>query len=263
MLTKHEYKPRDLFAAWDNHSIIFPMKYHRQVEICLVLEGELTLTVEERNFLLKPGDLYVVFPNVLHAVDLSHARKQLWMFSPELVPSLRETLLSRKPKCPVLRAGEITTLTRELLDRCVRLYFTDKAGYRPVLLSHSGALMQELLLGLELIQGGMERGLIQQLTKYLMENFRNDITLESTAKVLGYSKFYISHAVSQRFGCNFRTLVNRYRISAAQEALRTSDKSMGEICYDCGFVNLSTFNRTFLKICGMPPTQYRQTQSIK
>ena len=263
MPSKHEYRTRDMFGAWDSCSVIYPMKFHRQVEICLVLEGELQLTMEEGDFLLKPGDLYVMFPNVLHAVDLSHVRKQLWMFSPELVPTLTETLLTQKPQCPVLRTGEVTELIRQLLRRCVKLYLQDKVSHRPLLLNHSASLMQELLLKLELVPWGMERGMIQKLTGFLMKHYRSDITLEHAAKELGYSKFYISHAILERFGCNFRTLVNRYRISAAQEALQSSDKSVGEICYDCGFVNLSTFNRAFLKICGMTPTQYRQTQSTK
>lgn len=257
----HEYRERDMFGAWDSTSVIYPMKFHRQVEVCLVLQGELQLTTEEQSYLLSPGDLYVVFPNVLHAVDLSHARKQLWMFSPELVPALTETLLSQKPECPVLRAGEVTELIKQLLQRCVKLYVRDKIANRPLLLTHSASLMQELLLKLELAPWGMERGMIQQLTGFLMKHYRDDITLEQAAKELGYSKFYISHAILERFGCNFRTLVNRYRISAAQEALQSSDRSVGEICYNCGFMNLSTFNRAFLKICGMTPTQYRQNQT--
>ena len=116
---------------------------------------------------------------------------------------------------------------------------------------------------ISLTPGNTVPPMIQQLTGFLMKHYRSNITLELAAKELGYSKFYISHAILERFDCNFRTLVNRYRISAAQEALQSSDKSVGEICYDCGFVNLSTFNRAFLKICGMTPTQYRQTQSTK
>lgn len=248
-----------MYATTDGSSMIYPMKYHRQVEICLVTEGSLTLTVEEGACELHPGDLYVIFPNVLHAVDLSHVRKKLWMFSPELVPTLPE-LMTTKPQCPVLRREAVNEMALRLLNRCITLYQKDKKLYRQLLIAHTASLMQELLLELELTQVEGQRGLAQRLTGYLMENFRRDITLESAAKALGYSKYYISHAVAELFGCNFRTLVNNYRISAAQEALLDKHADIWQIAYACGFQNQSTFNRTFVKVCGMTPTEYRRSQ---
>ena len=93
-----------------------------------------------------------------------------------------------------------------------------------------------------------------------MDNFRSDITLESTAKALGYSKYYISHMVAELYDCNFRALVNNYRISAAQEALMDKGKDIWQIAYTCGFQNQSTFNRAFVKLCGITPTEYRRKQ---
>jgi len=258
MIPQYEHKARNMFAAWDKHRLIYPMKYHRHAEICLVLEGSLTLTTKNNCYTLEEGDLYVIFPNVLHAVDLSHVEKQLWMFTPEVVPELSHVLLERKPVCPVLRKEAVSPLVAQLLERCVRLYIKDKTLYRQILLAHSDALLQELLLKLELTERGPHRGLAAQLTGYLMENYQENITLDSAAAALDCSKFHISHMVSELFGCNFRTLVNNYRISAAQEALLNTKKSIWEISYACGFQNQSTFNRAFIKLCGMTPTEYRR-----
>ena len=261
MLSKHEFKSRDMYGTCAKSDLIYPMRFHRQTEICLVTKGSLALTVEKTTYVLEEGDLYVIFPNVLHAVDPLHSEKQLWMFSPDLISSLSELLTSRKPQCPVIRAKDVPPLVRELIDRCVKLYGKNKVLYRSMLIAHTTSLIQELALATELTEWGLDRSMVQRLTEYLMENYKSDITLDSAATALGYSKFYISHAISEMFGCNFRTLIGNYRISAAQEALLQSGKSIWQIAYDCGFQNQSTFNRAFTKLCGMTPSEYRKINS--
>ena len=260
MSSQHEFRSRDLFGTKDTSDMIYPMKYHRQVEICLLMDGNLTLSVEKKSFLLQPGDLYVVFPYVLHAVDLKHAAKKLWMFSPELIGELPD-LTAKRPACPVIRKDSVPATALCLLDQCVRLYVQDKQRYRQILICHSASLMQELLLKLELVETDEQQSFAQWLTGYLMENFRDNITLESASRALGYNKYYISHMVSELFGCNFRTLVNNYRINAAQEALLDKKADILQICYACGFQSQSTFNRAFVKACGMTPSEYRSSRT--
>lgn len=259
MNSRFKDKSRDLYASWDNHNVIFPMEYHRQVEICHVRTGSLTLTLEDATYTLEEGDMYVIFPYVPHAVEVHSGSKRLWIFSPDLVPELTEILTSRKPICPVIRADDLDPLLRKIFNRCVDLWLKQREQSRPLIVAHTAALMYELVQKLELTQWGVDRGVVQRLTGYLMENYHTDITLESTAAALGYSKFYISHTISQMFGCNFRTLVSNYRISAAQDALINTSRSIWQIAYDCGFQNQSTFNRAFIKVCGMTPTEYRKT----
>lgn len=258
MLIEYVYHTSDLVASWGPTNRMFPMKYHQNVEICLVLKGEAVLILKDGEHMLKPGDMYVIFPNVPHAVNMINARNKLLMFNPELIPGLTEILLSRKPKCPVLRAGEVTALNSVLFNRAIQLYFQDRVFYRPVILSHAASLMHEIMISLELTNRSTARRLPQNLADFMLEHACGDVTLEIAAKKLGYSKFYLSRVIPEMFGCNFRTLVNHYRISAAQEKLRSSKKTISEICFECGFQNLSTFNRAFMKMCGMTPTEYRK-----
>lgn len=252
---------QDFYASWDNRNVIFPTEYHRQVEICHVRSGSLTLTLDKTAYTLQEGDMYVIFPYVRHAVEVHSGSKRLWIFSPDLIPELTDILTSRKPICPVIRADHLDTLPRKVFNRCVTLYLKEQEQSRHLVLPYTTALMHELLRVLELTEWGADRGVIQRLTGYLMENYSSDITLDSAAAALGYSKFYISHAISEMFGCNFRTLISNYRISAAQEALLQTSKSVWQIAYDCGFQNQSTFNRAFTKLCGMTPSEYRKTKA--
>jgi len=52
--------------------------------------------------------------------------------------------------------------------------------------------------------------------------------------------------------------VNRLRIGlACQMLVSDNGESITDICFDCGFNNLSNFNRQFSAQKGMPPSQFR------
>lgn len=96
---------------------------------------------------------------------------------------------------------------------------------------------------------------------HLLNHYTEELTLESVSETLGYSKYHVSHAIADAFRCNFRTLLNAYRITTAQAQLLSTDKTVSQIAAACGFQNQSSFNRIFLKHCGMTPSDFRCRQS--
>ena len=73
----------------------------------------------------------------------------------------------------------------------------------------------------------------------------------------------MSDAAFSRFfkkntGHGFVRYVNRMRVNRACVLLTQEDRPVTEVCYDTGFNNLSNFNRQFLAMCGMTPSEYRR-----
>ena len=72
---------------------------------------------------------------------------------------------------------------------------------------------------------------------------------------------YLSAVVNLRFGCNYSSLVNQYRIRDARYLLsdRRTDvrKSMDEISREIGFSNRQSFYAAFYKYVGVTPREYR------
>lgn len=72
---------------------------------------------------------------------------------------------------------------------------------------------------------------------------------------------YLSAVVNLRFGCNYSSLVNQYRIRDARYLLsdKRGDvrKSMDEICKEIGFSNRQSFYAAFYKYVGVTPREYR------
>ena len=67
---------------------------------------------------------------------------------------------------------------------------------------------------------------------------------------------YLSNAVNNYFGCNFKRLINSYRVARAKELLDGKDCPVSELFSRCGFASKSVFYVAFKKVVGMTPLQY-------
>lgn len=229
---------------------VYPARFHKDVELVMVWEGSLEFMIDGANYTLHAGDLCAIFPNVLHAITAQQCKKTMILVSPALVPAVAE----QKPGNPVIRAQQLDPIVPALFQRCLQLF---REGNQSLLLQHINSILGELLPLLCVDKRSTSPELVHQIVEFILEHYNEPITLEQLAKKTGYSKYHISRTVADTFGCNFRTLVNNYRISAAEEMLLHKEKSVAEIGGDCGFQNQSTFNRVFLQQCGMTPREYR------
>lgn len=81
------------------------------------------------------------------------------------------------------------------------------------------------------------------------------------AKQLETNTRYISIAIRRRFHVNYSSLVNKLRVEEAMSMLvdkRYADYRMEDISDTVGFANRQTFNASFLKYCGMTPSEYSE-----
>ncbi len=99
---------------------------------------------------------------------------------------------------------------------------------------------------------------LERVRQFIDEHYREEITLDRLAAVAGLSPNYLCRAFKQYTGKTPFTYLQERRIQAAMVLLRgTSDKVVGIAC-DCGFHDLSYFNRTFRRLVGTTPSGYRR-----
>jgi two-component system response regulator YesN len=77
---------------------------------------------------------------------------------------------------------------------------------------------------------------------------------------VGISQSHLSHLFSQRFHVNFRRFVNAIRVDRAKMLMRDPRMTLTSICYSCGYENIRTFRRAFVRESGMLPSEYQQSQ---
>ncbi|MBP3304692.1 MAG: helix-turn-helix transcriptional regulator [Oscillospiraceae bacterium] len=258
MFPKYEYRNTSITVMTVRGFHGYPARFHKHIELMCVTEGEMRVIVDGKNYVLQPGELYITFPNILHAVHRSEGNSIVIIADNELFPAYTEAMTHFKPACPVLRAGEVSQLVCGMFRRVSELGKESVVQNQTLITGYIGAIVGEVLGKVKLIERSSDSDLVQQLVMYLLSHYTSEITLEDVARDLGYSKYYISHVITDAFQCNFRSLVNSYRVSMAQSLLLSTTKSVSEIAYECGFKNQSSFNRIFLKHCDVPPNRFRR-----
>ena len=258
MFPEYEHRAQPIYVKIHGCQNNYPARFHKHVEILAVVSATVRLTIQGMTHTLQPGDLYIAFPNLLHALEADNAKAMVLLVDFEKCQAFHDILLHSSPENPVLRQGQYPESVLHTLKRMIRLE-KDSAPYsQEILAGYANAVLGELLGHLKLIPRNMDNSLVQKLQFYILEHYTQDISLESAAQELGYSKFYISRSISDLFGCNFRSLINSYRVALAQNLLLSSSQSVGQIARECGFKSHSAFNRTFLQLTGLNPKQYRQ-----
>lgn len=89
------------------------------------------------------------------------------------------------------------------------------------------------------------------------EGFHERISLTEVAAAVNVSATYFSRLFRQATGMTFVDYVARYRIEKAKNLLQNPHLRISEVALDVGFQSLSQFNRSFRRIEGQSPKQYR------
>lgn len=92
---------------------------------------------------------------------------------------------------------------------------------------------------------------------YLSRHYSEVIRLSEVAEMVNMSESSFCRFFKQHTSKSFIDFLTDIRLGAASRALIDSSLSIAEIGYDCGFNNLSNFNRIFKKKKGATPSEFR------
>lgn len=106
-------------------------------------------------------------------------------------------------------------------------------------------------------QGRSGRERLQRASDYILQHYREEITLEDLADHLYLSRAYISRSFPRYFGVSFLEYVTQVRLAHAVQEMH-SGATLTEISYRNGFVNETAMIRAFRKYRGMTPSEYRK-----
>lgn len=97
---------------------------------------------------------------------------------------------------------------------------------------------------------------IEKVLNYLNLNYTKDITLKNMAEQFGMNSSAFSRFFRQKTGKTLVKYVNDMRIAYACKLLQERSLSVSQVCYECGFNNISNFNRFFRERMGVSPRMY-------
>lgn len=240
---------------------------HREYELTLIRHGRGTWWVGDAVAGYTAPDLLFLGPDLPHTWQsdgpgLQEALVLQW--SPELLPALGVDLPEgRAIALLVAGAGRglhLTGTAAGALQPRVEAVLT-ATGYVRLL------ALAALLHGLSaasprpVAQHGVASGgdpRLDAVLTWLQAECQRPIPLAEAAHRLGLGREAAARLLRRGTGASLTTLLHRFRLARACAKLAGSGESIASIALDCGFANLSHFNRLFLRHLGMPPRRWRR-----
>lgn len=249
---KHGLTDSTMFVHHELTDFKFPLHFHPAYEWIMVIEGSIDVTLDDDNYTVDAGEAIFVHSNQLHSISTPEAsRIDILLFSSQLISDFDKAYKSRIADQPVIKVNLIPE-TEDLTST-----YSQK-GYLYTLI---GQLIKST--GFTVQETSAKTNLLYQLLLYVDAHYHQHCTLKHASTEIGYDYPYLSKLFVQMTNMTFTDYLNQYRISQAVEMLKTTDATITEISEKCGYEQLRTFNRNFLKWVGQTATEYRHAFQTK
>ena len=242
------------FASVRHRNVTCIPHLHHSMEIIIVTEGTLNMTVGNQEYTIPKGFGVFVPPFEVHAFSSPLENQcNVLMFTRDLVPHFFEFLQTNSPVAHLFALSEeVYALSQRHLPKEENHadYFTAMAVLSP--------LFSDILAQCIFLPGNNRQDdSFYRTVSYMSEHFTEDISLVSTAKAVGIHPVTLSRLFSEKFRSNFCSHLNYLRCSHAALLLQNSRISCTEIAWQSGFGSIRSFNRAFQELYAMTPSQYR------
>lgn len=95
----------------------------------------------------------------------------------------------------------------------------------------------------------------------IQSEYKKPLTLKGMSELYFFNEKYLGQLFRSETGMTFHEYLNKTRIEKARDLIESSDLSILDIAYDCGFGSVSYFNRVFKSSFGITPMEYRRIKS--
>ncbi|MGI5893333.1 MAG: helix-turn-helix domain-containing protein [Candidatus Merdivicinus sp.] len=234
-------------AGWQ-----IPTRTIENHELVFILEGQMEICLEGKNFCADPGTLLYFHPHCPHSLKTSSEHPAVFCgihFSPENGQEL--------PLSDVTKWGNFRKFS-PILEEIVRLW--NRKGYLDDWAADLAfsRLLLELFRETDNAAAPSSRRRIGNAIDYIHQNPDRPVTIAELCEVTGMKKSYLIHNFQLITGQSPIQYSLNLRLDHARAILLNESASIHETAARCGFRDEFYFSRMFRKKFGLPPSQFRQ-----
>ncbi len=253
----------------------YKLHWHKEIEIILVLQGKVSVNVNNQKYELKEDDIFFINSNDIHStvangdnimVAIQINPDFYYKTFPEL-QNMRFNFISSEHE---EAEGNVYEQMRTYIAEIIKEYNKSAEGYQLVIEGILNSLMALFIRNIPKIDGKEKKGdltekdlpRIKRIMEYVEEHYSEKITLEDIAKNEFLSLFYVSHFFKDKVGLTFQEYLSFVRLHKAVAMLGETDKLISDIAIDNGFPSVKAFNKVFRDFYEVTPSEYRKSQSF-
>ncbi|MDY4969032.1 MAG: AraC family transcriptional regulator [Lachnospiraceae bacterium] len=252
-----------------------PLHWHDEVELIVIQKGSGMVKVNFNQYQVSAGSIVIVLPEQIHSIMEIPGMKMEYeniLFRCEMLRSGADDFCYHTFLDPLFTGGilidnhihpglcchsEVSSIIRQMDHLCE----TRPEGYQ---LAVKGYLFQFLFTLISNRQGhslssSEEKSLekIKFIVGYVQEHYSEPISITQIAQLCHYSDSHFMKFFRTHMETSFTRYLNDYRLTIAHRLLGSSKNTILEIAQQCGFENLSYFNRLFKRKYGVTPKEVR------
>ncbi len=270
----HYHSEIDVYYRETPDFIAAGTHFHNVHQIIFVADGTVKVHIDNKTYAVTKNSVVFISNLEKHSVHTLQAPYKRYVvslaqgFGPMILQdSPLLSILIQRPESfshavtlSVSAAKSMTTV----LDTMVR----EVTQKRPFWALRLSSLVMELLIRLyrysstSFPTGSMDESarIVTEAQKYIIENARDDISLEQVAARHFISKYHLSRIFRKITGYTFKDYLILHRLSLAKDLLIHTSRSVSEVCQLSGYGNVNHFIRIFKAHEGVTPYQYRKAQ---
>lgn len=278
-LDRNEDRPRGTyefpfeFHLIDSSHPRYVMSYHWHVEyeIIRILEGKLTVTLDEKSFTAMPSDIIFVHSGILHSGIPENCVYQCIVFDLNAFLKMNSVCAGYMQKIlhqELMIYHHFTSRQPEILHTVNSVFdamWKKPEGYELIVIGQFYHFFGSVfgnhyyLDSIPKARKDYKRILqLKQVLDFIEKNYASPLTLQQLSASVSMSPKYFCRFFSEMTHQTPMDYLNRQRIEQACYQLSTTDDSITEIAYGNGFNDLSYFIRTFRKYKGITPGKYKR-----
>ena len=253
---------------------------HSDFEIALVLDDDFKYMLDSETVMLNKGDGIFINSNVSHSLFPLNNNKLSKLFTVRFSPQFiipNNPDIYNKYVTPVIsnpffkyhtleasheKENEILYMLRKIKNLYTKGDFTLELDTRILLckiwkliLEITDANKQQIMLRGDITY---DNRLTAMLT-YIHENLSGSISIDNLIQAANITRDTCFKLFKENFNCTPIKYINNYRIQEAIRLIENTNKTISEICYDCGFSSHSYFGKKFKEFTNMSASSYRNS----
>ncbi len=260
---RYNYDTKDFQVAHKlNKEIItfddYKEHFHIVYEFLLFINGNLEYVIENQKYKLKPYDLLLIKPGQHHYVNFQSTglyERFVINFEKSLVPLHIAASFNQKEQCisikdtPLLELFDRFDLYRETFDG-EDLYEVSKGLITEIIIYFNKFAPD--LKDVSLKQ--YVNPIIHEVINYISLNIDKDLSIKTICNHFNVSQSYLCNTFRESMQVNISKYIRSKRVILAHSYILRGEKPT-EVYEKCGFVDYSTFYRSYQKIMGFPPSK--------
>lgn len=243
---------------------------HDDLEIGILMEGSITLSLEQDSYLLHKGDIFLINRHQVHSLYRTDEPNLILAFQlhTEFYRQIDYSLEYLRFENNIIHSGTLHKSLLPLFYQCADVYFQDLTFGA---LKCSGIMLDilyQLATGThchiasekESVSAYNNTMRLNRIMEYINEHYTEHISLQDLAELENITDYHMSHFIRRMLGMSFQDYVSQLRFRHALTLMQKTNLHILDICMESGFSSSRYLNQMFEKNLHCTAKEYLKMQ---